>query len=165
MNIAVPGVDPWNTVKSDKRIWHFSFHSVPELPEKMVSGREKTYFGWFYDMLSATPTSLSARAREEFVKAYLRPEALETGFDWYRAFPQDEKDAAAHAGEPVHTPMLYVRGEKDMGAKAEAYVEGMRAAGVRDVRGESIPGAGHFAPNEAPNEVANALKSFLRLGS
>jgi pimeloyl-ACP methyl ester carboxylesterase len=164
MNIAIPGVDPWNAVKNDKRIWHFSFHAVPELPEKLVSGREKTYFEWFYDILSATPTSLSARAREEFVKAYVTPESLKTGFDWYRAFPRDEQDAAAHADAPVQTPMLYVRGEKDMGAKADAYVEGMRAAGVRDVRGVSIPGAGHFAPSEAPKEVANALKSFMGLG-
>jgi pimeloyl-ACP methyl ester carboxylesterase len=163
MNIAVPGVDPWNAVKGDKRIWHFSFHAVPELPEKMVSGREKVYFDWFYNLLSATPTSLRERAREEFVKAYLRPDALRTGFDWYRTFPQDEKDASAYGNEPVHTPVLYVRGEKDMGAKAEAYVEGMRAAGVRDVRGVSIPGAGHFAPNEAPTEVAKALKSFMGL--
>ena len=164
MNIAIPGVDPWNSVKSDKRIWHFSFHAVPELPEQMVTGREKTYFGWFYDVLSASPTSLNERTRDEFVKAYLRPEALKTGFDWYRAFPQDEKDGSAYSNELVHTPMLYVRGEKDMGAKAEAYVDGMRAAGVRDVRGVSIPGAGHFAPSEAPQEVAKALKSFLALG-
>lgn len=163
MNIAVPGVDPWNAVKSDKRIWHFSFHAVPELPEKMVSGREKTYFEWFYNILSATPTSLSARTRDEFVKAYLRPDALRTGFDWYRAFPQDEKDANAYSSEAVHTPLLYVRGEKDMGATADAYVEGMRAAGVRDVRGVTIPGAGHFAPSESPAEVARALKTFMGL--
>jgi pimeloyl-ACP methyl ester carboxylesterase len=163
MNIAVPGVDPWNAVKSDKRIWHFSFHAVPELPEKMVSGREKMYFEWFYNILSATPTSLSSRVRDAYVKAYLQPDALKTGFDWYRAFPQDEKDASAYSNEPVHTPLLYVRGDKDMGAKAGAYVEGMRAAGVRDVQGVTIPGAGHFAPSEAPAEVARALKTFMGL--
>jgi pimeloyl-ACP methyl ester carboxylesterase len=165
MNIAIPGVDPWNNVKNDRRIWHFGFHAVPELPEQMVTGREQIYFDWFYDILSASPTSLSAHAREELAKAYIRPEALKTGFDWYRAFPQDEKDARAYANELVHTPMLYVRGEKDVGANAEAYVEGMRAAGVRDVRGVTIPGAGHYSPTESPGEVAKALQSFMGLAA
>jgi pimeloyl-ACP methyl ester carboxylesterase len=163
MNIAVPGVDPWYAVKNDTRIWHFSFHAVPELPEQLVSGREKTYFDWFYNTLSATPSSLKTQTRDEFVKAYFRPEALKTGFDWYRAFPQDERDASGYGTELVLTPVLYVRGERDMGAKADAYIEGMRAAGVRGVRGVTIPGAGHFSPSESPSEVAKALKSFMIL--
>jgi pimeloyl-ACP methyl ester carboxylesterase len=163
MNIAIPGVDPWDKVKNDRRIWHFGFHAVPELPEKIIAGRQKTYFDWFYDLLSATPQGVSAQVREKFVKAYARDEALKAGFDWYRGFPQDEKDNKAYANELVHTPMLYVRGEKDMGEGAEAYVAGMRAAGVRDVRGVTIPDAGHYSPSENPAGVVKELKLFMGL--
>ena len=33
MNVAIPGLDPWDEVKRNPHIWHFAFHAVPELPE------------------------------------------------------------------------------------------------------------------------------------
>jgi hypothetical protein len=40
MNVVVPGVDHWSEVKRNPNIWHFAFHAVPELPEKLVQGKE-----------------------------------------------------------------------------------------------------------------------------
>ena len=42
MNVVVPGVHPWAEVRRDPNIWHFAFHSVPELPEE-ISSRERSY--------------------------------------------------------------------------------------------------------------------------
>ena len=34
---------------SQNGIWHFSFHSVRDLPEKLIEGKEDVYLNWFYD--------------------------------------------------------------------------------------------------------------------
>ena len=92
-----------------------------------------------------------------------RPQALKAGFDWYRAFPQDEKDNIAVERQPVDTPVLYLRGDKDPGLGVDRYVEGLRQGGLRDVEGGTIANSGHFAPDEQPQDVARALERFLSL--
>jgi pimeloyl-ACP methyl ester carboxylesterase len=160
MNIAIPGVDPWSEVIRNRHIWHFALHAVPELPETLVSGHIRAYFDYFYDILSATREGVPAHAREAYVRAYSRPEALRTGFDWYRAFEHDERDN--ENVRTVETPVLYLRGQEEQGELAR-YVRGLRAAGLRHVSGKSIPNSGHFTPNEQPREVANTIAEFMQI--
>lgn len=163
MNVAVPGVEPWSEIKRNPLIWHYAFHSIPKLPETLVAGRQAEYFAWFYDRLSATPGAVTAEARERYAEAYARPAALRAGFDWYRAFPQDERNNLAVERQTVGTPVLYLRGEKDSGVGLERYVDGLRQGGLTDVRGDTIAGSGHFAPDEQPARVAEAIARFLEL--
>jgi pimeloyl-ACP methyl ester carboxylesterase len=81
MNVPVPSVDPWDEVKRNPYIWHFAFHAVRDLPEMLVRGKEARYFAFFYDALSGRPGGVNEAARERYVKAYSRPEALHTGFE------------------------------------------------------------------------------------
>ena len=158
MNVAVPGIDPWSEVLRNPFIWHFAFHAVPDLPEHLVTGHEAEYFAYFYDTISAKPGAVDPRARQVYAEAYSRPEALRTGFEWYRAFRQDERDNAQRA--IVHTPVLYLRGEAERGIELERYVEGLRASGLKAVEGGTIPNSGHFAPDEQPEAVAGLLRAW-----
>jgi pimeloyl-ACP methyl ester carboxylesterase len=160
MNIVIPGVDPWWDIVRNRYIWHFAFHSVPELPETLVSAHLRQYFDYFYDTLSATRDGVRASAREAYVRAYSRPEALRTGFGWYRAFEHDERDNEHR--RTIETPVLYLRGQEEQGDLAR-YVRGLRSAGLRHVSGKLIPNSGHFAPDEQPGEVANAVAEFMQI--
>lgn len=160
LNTAIPGVDPWSEVVRNPKIWHFAFHAVPDLPEKLVAGREAAYFDFFYDALSAEPAGVAREVRAAYAEAYARPEALHTGFEWYRAFPQDERDNLAAKGRAVETPVLYVRGECEPG-DPDAYLRGLRNGGLRNAELGIVPGCGHFSMNEKPDRVAGLLKRFL----
>ncbi len=164
MNVAVPGIDPWTEVTRNPHIWHFGFHAVPDLPEQLVSGRQTVYFDFFYDRLSAAPDGVSRAQRAAYADAYARPDARHAGFEWYRAFQRDEQDNASDRGQPVDIPVLYLRGEKEPGIDLTRYVTGLREAGPRRVRGDVIPGSGHFAPDERPDDVAAALRTFIADG-
>ena len=72
MDVAIPGVDPWDRVVRNPYIWHFAYHSIPGLPERMTQGRQRDYFDFFYDVLSADPSRIDDAAREEYVAARLR---------------------------------------------------------------------------------------------
>lgn len=160
MDIVVPGVDPWNKVIRNPDLWHFAFHAVPGLPEKLVAGHVADYFAFFFDAL-AGPRGVPAGDRARYAAAYARPTALQTSFGWYRAFRQDEQENKRDHGRPVRTPVLCLRGDKEYGA-LDDYVEGLRHAGCAQVESAVITDCGHFAPSEQPGQVAAALQCFAR---
>jgi pimeloyl-ACP methyl ester carboxylesterase len=164
MNVVVPGIDPWPEVRRNPYIWHFSFHAIPDLPEALVSGKQAVYFDYFFNALLASQDAIDRKTRDAYAQAYSRPDALRTGFDWYRAFPQDERDNLATLGEPVDTPVLYLRGERE-GGVLDRYLEGFRNGGLRNIRGQLIPGSGHFSAEEQPDAVATAIREFVRKGT
>jgi pimeloyl-ACP methyl ester carboxylesterase len=159
MNVAIPGVEPWSEVRRNPDIWHFAFHAVPQLPEMLVAGRVAGYFDYFFDAL-AGEQGVSRAARDRFVRAYLRPQALRAGFEWYRGYAQDERDNHDTHGAVSNVPLLYVRGDQERGGQIAAYARGLRAAGIANLRTELIPGSGHFAPIEQPAATAAAIERF-----
>ena len=160
MNTVIPGVDPWNEVLRNPYIWHFGLHAVPELPETLVQGRQAQYFDYFYEVLSADPSRISAASRAAHAAAYGGDAALTAGFDLYRAFPQDALDNAALAeAGPVDIPLLYVRGDREHG-DIDAYARGFRDAGVKNLTTATVSDAGHFAQEEQPANVWRTIDDF-----
>jgi pimeloyl-ACP methyl ester carboxylesterase len=162
MNVAVPGVKPWDDVIRNPYIWHFSFHNVKDLPEIMVTGKERQYFDYFYQAITAHPERITDDARNGYVNAYSLPSALSTGFNWYRAFWEDSECNRERItnGMPIETPLLYLRGEHESG-NIEQYVAGFKEAGITNVQSGIIPDSGHFAPEEQPEEVWKQIAAFL----
>jgi pimeloyl-ACP methyl ester carboxylesterase len=161
MDVPIPGVDPWEDFIRQPFLWHFALHAVPELPEVLVTGREVEYLGYFYNLLSAHVDLPSPESRAEQIAAYESDNALAAGFDWYRAFASDtEHNHEVSAGPPIQTPLLYLRGENERGGALQLYVEGLRQAGVINVRGDLIPGSGHFPQEEATRETWRILNQF-----
>jgi pimeloyl-ACP methyl ester carboxylesterase len=156
-NTVVPGLDPWEKLLADPRIWHFAFHAIPDLPEAMVQGRQRPYFDYFSNALAGNADAVTDTYRERFAAAYARPEALKAGFDWYRALAVDAK----HNARPkaIETPLLYLRGDAD-GRSPDDYLPGLRQAGVRELTAAVLPGSGEFAPLEAPRAFVEALLRF-----
>lgn len=162
MDVVVPGVDPWDEVLRNPYIWHFAFHSIPELPERLVQGCQAEYFDFFYGVLCADPAKVAAEARAAYFEAYSRASALTAGFNWYRTFPRDAAENGETLGHETTTPLLYLRGEHESG-DIDAYIAGFRAAGVARVEQGIVPGAGHFAPEEAPEETWRLIAGFVGL--
>jgi len=156
-NTVIPGIDPWEKVRADPRIWHFAFHQVPQLPETLVAGHQRAYFDFFYDVLAKNPASLTAALRNGMADAYARPEALRAGFEWYRAFPQDAKRNAVH--KRIEVPLLYLRGDAD-GRAIEDYANGLRSAGVENLDHAVVRGSGEYLPVEAPEAFIEQVLRF-----
>jgi pimeloyl-ACP methyl ester carboxylesterase len=161
MNTAIPGVDPWEQVKRNPYIWHFALYGVPALPEAVFAGKQRILFDYFYNTLSFNKQAIDDDKRDEYVNAYSNSIALKTSFDWYRAFPQDEKDNSQN--KPVDVPVLYIRGEKESG-DIDEYAEGLRKSGIGNLSGKLIEGCGHFGPEEQPEKVEEVIREFLGAG-
>jgi pimeloyl-ACP methyl ester carboxylesterase len=165
MDIVLPGVDPWEEFLRQPFLWHFAFHAVPGLPEHLVQGRRAEYFRYFYEVLAARPEAIGDDARRDYAAAYASDEALAASFAWYRAFARDaaeNRDLAA--GPPVITPVLYLRGEQERGGDITGYAEGLRRAGITNLDHATVPGCGHFPPEEAPDLLWSLIAKFTGLG-
>ncbi len=159
MDVVLPGIDPWESVIRNPHIWHFAFHAVPSLPERLVEGRQAEYFRFFYDALSFDRAKIPPEARSAYVDAYATDAALTAGFNWYRTFPRDAEENRGASADDDATPLLYLRGARETGEIRE-YVDGLRAAGARALHHGVVPEAGHFAHEEAPEATWRLLEEF-----
>jgi pimeloyl-ACP methyl ester carboxylesterase len=156
---VIPGIEPWSTVIANPYVWHFRFHSIPNLPETLVMGNQRAYFEYFINILVKDPLKISDSARDHYASAYDSKNALQTGFEWYRTF---QKDARTNSQDSVtiNTPLLYLRGEYEGGDITE-YVNGFKKAGISSVTSARIPGSGHFLPEENPEAVWAQIERFI----
>jgi pimeloyl-ACP methyl ester carboxylesterase len=159
MDTVIPGISPWQKVLANPYLWHFAFHAIPELPEKLVKDNLLPYFSYFYDALSANKYALSAETRQRHVSSYSSDTALTQGFNFYRAFGKDVEDNQ-RTSAPIATPVLYLRGSRES-SDINEYEKGLADAGIQRLTVGVIKDAGHFAPEEAALAVWAAIAGFL----
>lgn len=160
LDTAVPG-DGSGTFSQNGRRWHHAFHQTPDLPESLIAGREKTYFGWFYDNYGYQPGAISKEDQQEYLRTYTKPGALRSGFAYYRALDQD----VAHNMELIKKngkltmPVLALGGGSAFGRGGET-LESLTRVSL-NVRGGVIHECGHWIQEEKPKEVLSHVLPFL----
>ena len=160
MNVAIPGVKPWDQVTNNPYIWHFKLHLIPKLPEVLVHEKELEYFSYFYDSLVGDGNIIDDDLRKSFSEAYSKVEALSAGFNLYREFGIDEKDNLMQEKTLISIPVLYLRGS-DEPIDIETYIEGFRKNNFEKIESVIIDHCGHFSAIEQPKKVASAIESFI----
>jgi pimeloyl-ACP methyl ester carboxylesterase len=153
---AMP-VGPWTETGPGRgSTWFAGFHQVPELPERMVAGRERTYLDWFFRAFAATP-GVPTAAADEYVRCYSRPGAMASAFARYRGTSRQIEHNTRHLSRPLDLPVMGVGGERVFGA---AVAENLRH-GASDVRQEVLADCGHYVSEERPAELASLLLGFF----
>lgn len=136
--------------------WHFSFHSVRDLPEKLISGKEDVYLNWFYDW-TYNQSAITTEDREEYIRQYSKPGALRAGFEYYRAVFEDAKQNKDYAMVKLDMPILTIGGEQGIGNLTTITFQKV----ANNVTGITFPNTGHFIPEERPNLLVKEMLKFL----
>jgi pimeloyl-ACP methyl ester carboxylesterase len=156
--------------------WHMMFHSIPELPDALVAGRERLYLSWFYRNLGHPSHSFTAEAIDEYVRTYSQPGALHAGFQYYATLPED----IAYYTELARTmprltmPIFALRSTGPFGGKPSSYAAHLPARSddrstvvevlrhvADDVDGAALHGSGHWIPEEQPSALGRYLADFF----
>jgi pimeloyl-ACP methyl ester carboxylesterase len=135
-------------------LWHIGFQSVPKIPELLIQGRERAYITWFFDTHSHH--AIRAEDVDAYVTAIERPDALSASLGVYRAYFETAKQVAALAEAPLEIPVVAYGGEASLASLA---LESARRV-APDARGDVIPRCGHWAPEEAPEFVAEKIRAL-----
>jgi epoxide hydrolase 4 len=138
-------------------------------PEEMLSAND---FSMVDDIMlrigGRDAAQLSDSERSIYHEAWARPGALRGGLNYYRAARMGEQVAAGGVPEEydakirsqqVEVPTLVIWGENDA-ALLPSLTRGL-SEWVPRLRVELVPGAGHWVPYEAPDEVNRLIREFV----
>ena len=159
LDTSVPGFGLEKAAENfSKRIWHFSFHAVRDLPEKLIEGKEDTYLNWFYDW-TYNQSAITSEAREEYIKQYSKPGAMRAGLEYYRAVFEDaEQNKEYAAKQKLDMPILTIGGEAGLGNLTTTSFQKV----ANNVTGMTLPNTGHFIPEERPNFLTKQILEFFK---
>lgn len=161
VDVTVPGIGP-DLSQGGKR-WHHAFHMTPDLPERLIEGRERDYLAWFYREFSWQPGAIGPADLDEYLRTYAQAGAMRAGFALYRNIARNVADnrALRDSGFRLRIPVLAVGG-----ARMEARGRGQEPeASLREiahqVEGFVVPECGHFVPEEQPQLLAQRLMALF----
>jgi len=156
MDAFLPGVPGWEPIYNAPKIWHFRFNG--EYPEKLVQGRERTYFEYFWNVLAADKTrSLPEADRKAYTEAYSKPGRMRAAWTYFASWPQLAKDFAQLSQTKLTMPVLSIGGEKSLGNELGTQMK-LVADNVTVI---VLPNTGHWILEEKPKETTDALVNFL----
>jgi pimeloyl-ACP methyl ester carboxylesterase len=156
MDAFLPGVSGWEPIYDNPNIWHFRFNG--EYPEKLVQGRERTYFEYFWNVLAADKAhSIPEADRKAYTSAYSRRGRMHAGWAYFASWPQLAKDFAQLSQTKLTMPVLSIGGEKSLGNQL---ADQMKLV-ANDVTVVVLKDTGHWISEERPKETTDALAKFL----
>ena len=160
IDVSIPGDGAANISQGGKR-WHHGFHQTLDMPERLIEGREDIYLGWFYENYGARHDAIAPDAVKEYLRVYTQAGALRSGFEYYRNIPTDieQNEVLLKRDGKLAMPVLALGGAGGWGRRMEVLESCQRVA--LDVRGGVVEGAGHWIPEEQPEEVARLLLAFF----
>ena len=134
-------------------MWWWILPLAPDVPERLVVGREREFLTWFYDRHMARREAISDADLNETLRTFAGREGVLGAMGLYRAaftsIEQTEPLARLLTGHKVTVPVMALGGEKGLGAKVHMIVKLV----AKDVEGDLITDCGHFLPEERPEEV------------
>jgi haloacetate dehalogenase len=136
--------------------WHWFFFAQPDKPERAINADPDAWYG-------GDPRVMGAEAFAEYRAAIHDPATVHAMLEDYRAGlgidrAHDEADRAA--GRRVHCPLLVAWSAHD--DLEDLYGDPLAVwAGWADDRRGRVIESGHHMAEEAPDELAGALLSFL----
>jgi len=164
---------PYRSVPA--RALHIPFLALPVLPELALraGGRGAVDLAFRFGWKASTP--LDAASLAEYRAAYTTPSVRRAVLGYYRAAARPRAARALRklarrstALTPVQTPAPHVAVEGALvlwGALDPVLPIATGEAAVRDLGADcvmvTVPGAGHFVHEEAPDVVADVLLDFL----
>ncbi|MDR5886520.1 alpha/beta hydrolase [Vreelandella janggokensis] len=162
LDANIPGLTLKPTVEVGPNIWkswHFFFHQVPDVPEFLITGRERSYIEWFFQRKTFNPAGTFSTADiDEYERVYKQPGNLRGALAYYRAVLDDAEQNASLAAKKIETPILALGG--DFGMSPDIY-DAIKPLATH-VEGGVIQNCGHYMPEEQPDEIAAKMIKFFR---
>jgi pimeloyl-ACP methyl ester carboxylesterase len=81
MAAPLPGTAVFDRLRADPRVWQFAFHSARDVPEMLVSGRERLYLQAFFNARLYDPSAIGDQELDLYASAYAAPGAMRAGFE------------------------------------------------------------------------------------
>jgi haloacetate dehalogenase len=160
---TVPTIDQFERIGDDPSLGYWPWFLLAQpapFPERLLEADPDGVLEHIFATWTADPASIEAEARAVYRDTLDPPTIAAMCADFRASFHIDRLHDAEdrEAGRRIHAPLLLVTGrEETQLADAPEIWRGWAV----DVTAGQVPG-GHFVPEEAPDELVEALREFLR---
>jgi pimeloyl-ACP methyl ester carboxylesterase len=162
LDAGIPGITLPDLIPTDPdrawRAWHLAFHVVSDLPETLITGRERDYVGWFLRAKPLNPNTFAQADIDYYAASIAAEGGLRAALGYFRDAAESAREnrAALERGH-LTIPVLGISGSHgsipDMAASLRPWAQ--------NVTGVVVQEAGHFIPEEQPEATADALTAFI----
>jgi len=157
-----PGEQDPSLAPDDGRTgWHFNFFGLPNIPELLLTGRERQFWTYFARRQMWDPSALTEGDIDEMVRSVEQPGGTRAILEMYRARQVDAEQNRRHYADPILCPVLAVGGEAYLGEAVARQLSDVAS----DVHGAVIAESGHNIALENPAALAQAYLDFFASGS
>ncbi|GAB1331462.1 alpha/beta fold hydrolase [Streptomyces sennicomposti] len=162
LDAGIPGITLPETIPTDPdrawKTWHFAFHTVPDLPEALLAGREREYVAWFLRTKALSPDTFDDAELDHYAAAVAVDDVLRASLAYYRAAAESARqNRSALERRHLTVPVLGISSSHgsvpDMAASLSPWAD--------NTTGIVVPVAGHFIPDEQPGAIAAAIGDFI----
>jgi pimeloyl-ACP methyl ester carboxylesterase len=143
--------------------FHFLFHSVPDLPEALVSGKEEIYLSHFFNKLAYNGNAITPSDLDYYVKMYRQPGALRSAFRTYAAFIEDGEECQNWIKRhgKCKVPALGLSGSQSRHKDAaEQMMSEVHEGGTYEVA--EVADSGHWIAEENPEGFVKTVLGFVQ---
>jgi haloacetate dehalogenase len=163
----VPTLDMYDMTDMRFASWyyHWFFLIQPQpLPERMIGGDPSFYLRWTLGGWGVKGLDhIEPEALAEYERCFGRADAIHAACEDYRASAtidlEHDRESRA-AGEKIACPALVLWGEQGVIGRLYQPLTLWRAQCAGGIEGKGLD-AGHFIPEERPDEIASRLRAFL----
>jgi pimeloyl-ACP methyl ester carboxylesterase len=139
--------------------FHFGLNMAAQgVPEGIINNRasEQAYLNYLYSFENKAG-AITAFDKQVWYAAYASPANREAGYNYYRAFPDNETYNVAHATPKLTMPVLAMGGEDSFGTFVATSFDNV----ATDVHPVVAPDSGHYIPEEDPDFLAECANVFF----
>lgn len=155
------GLEDWSVLKpenvySNHWFWHINFFAVPDVPEFLISGKEREFWGRLMKDECLDPSAITEELLDEVVRGSAGPGGLRPIFEVYRQDFENIDFVKKHMQRKLKMPVIAIGGAHFMDGDVHRVAKRV----ADDVTVESLD-CGHCLALERPQALAVLLRSFM----
>ena len=151
---------PAFTPQGESLVWHFSFFAAAgHLAETLIAGKERFFLEHFIRVHATNTAAFTPDLLDLYARSFAKPGSLHASFEYYRALNETARRNVGLAGTKLGMPILAIGGGGH-GGFGTAQADQVRRYAT-DVEGLSLPGCGHWVPEEGADALSHAVLDFL----
>lgn len=135
-------------------MWWWVLPLAPGVPEALIVGNERAFLNWFYQGAAVgRHEAFDPAIVDEYVRTYSGREGVLGAMGVYRAAFTSIEQTEPLTKAKVEVPIVALGGKKGLGLTVGQMVQQV----AEHVEAHTIPGCGHFLPEECPQEVVRHI--------
>ncbi|MNQ16603.1 Soluble epoxide hydrolase [compost metagenome] len=138
-------------------MWWWILPHAPKALEVLFTGREREFLTWFYDWMTAGKDVIDSEQIEEIYRTFSGNNGFQGAFGIYRGVFDSIDQTAPLVKNKIKVPVFAIGGAYSLGAG----VGEMTKLVAENVTPLVIENAGHFLPEEKPQEIAQHIINSL----